>query len=164
MAKARKPRLTTFTDTDTGQTSHAYLADKPDEPKVRSGFEGVFFMMTGIQTYRVFRQLKMPGSARVVMDWLCEHAEDGNKVYKYTHELIARECGLTRYRVTEMINKLEDAKLILRLAPRGATALNPRYWYMDKLEFQPAACAQWDRWQGERLSEQLSIMPGAKQA
>jgi Firmicute plasmid replication protein (RepL) len=134
---------------EVGQVKTLYYQPLEDKPKGKPQFKGAKFMMTGLQTYKIIRELHLPASARLVLDWLCEHAKFGNHVTDWTHAMIGEECGVYRTRVSTTMRQLEDNGLIIVFG-RGQCTLNPYLWYRGKLEEQQEACERWDQYLRER--------------
>ena len=106
-------------------------------------------MMVGLLTYKIVRGLKLPNSARLVLDWLCEHSSYGNTVTDWTQNIIADDCGLYRTGVSVIMKQLETHSLIVVLG-RGVCILNPYLWYRGELREQAEACERWDMHMAKR--------------
>lgn len=131
-----------------GQAKTVYV-EPYEKPRGRSHFTGGKYMLTGLLTYKIVRELRLPSTARIVLDWLCEHVEYGNTVNEWTQNIIADDCGLYRPRVSIMMRLLEQHSLVLVLG-RGLLILNPYLWYRGELREQAEACERWDMHMAKR--------------
>jgi hypothetical protein len=117
----------------------------PREKGLKYQFSGGF-MVIGLDTLRLLRNLDMPKDAHKVLYWFWENMEFRNVVTDFTYQSIGEACGIAnRSRVCHMVKLLEQAGLIRRGKSRGLAFLNPHHYFRGTPAEQRRALEVWDR-------------------